>query len=190
MCIPGFGMSNLVRGSERGERFPGSADAAAKSLQRKSVRTLQPITAAGVGPLPGHTTPPSQRKPMELPGFYERLRQRLEELRMTQTDLARELGIGVATVSEWFTRGRVPNGDVMLRLPRVLGVNGHWLLTGEGPREVEWTDGTDPYVRGARDALERVQRAMMDVARHFGPDEGGAAEPPPGSDPPPAPLRG
>src|SRR4051794_32143851 len=88
---------------------------------------------------------PVRRKAVELSAFFERLRQVLDDRGMSQADLARELNVGVATVSEWFTRGRVPNGDVMLRLPGALRVNGHWLLTGEGPSEREPAHGGDPY---------------------------------------------
>ncbi|MBD0319486.1 MAG: helix-turn-helix domain-containing protein [Gemmatimonadetes bacterium] len=105
---------------------------------------------------------------MELSAFFERLRQVLDDRGMSQADLARELGVGVATVSEWFTRGRVPNGDVMLRLPLALGVNGHWLLTGDGPRDLDGAAGGDPYQHGVRDALERMNRCLDEVARRFG----------------------
>ena len=111
---------------------------------------------------------PARRKAVELSAFFERLRQVLDDRGMSQADLARELGVGVATVSEWFTRGRVPNGDVMLRLPLALGVNGHWLLTGDGPRDLDGTAGGDPYQHGVRDALERMNRCLDEVARRFG----------------------
>jgi transcriptional regulator with XRE-family HTH domain len=103
---------------------------------------------------------PARRKAVELSAFFERLRQVLDDRRMSQADLARELNVGVATVSEWFTRGRVPNGDVMLRLPAALRVDGHWLLTGEGPRERELSPDGDPYVRGAEEAIARMARAL------------------------------
>ncbi|HET7461300.1 MAG TPA: helix-turn-helix transcriptional regulator [Longimicrobium sp.] len=111
---------------------------------------------------------PARRKAVELSAFFERLRQVLDDRGMSQADLARELGVGVATVSEWFTRGRVPNGDVMLRLPAALNVSGHWLLTGQGPREYEPAPNGDPYLRGASDAIARMTRAMDEVARRFG----------------------
>lgn len=116
---------------------------------------------------------PARRKAVELSAFFERLRQILDDRGLSQADLARELGVGVATVSEWFTRGRVPNGDVMLRLPGALRVNGHWLLTGEGPREREPSPHGDPYLRGAGDAIERLSQALDDVARRFGTSGGG-----------------
>jgi len=124
---------------------------------------------------PEPTAGPVRRKAVELSAFFERLRQVLDDQGMSQADLARELGVGVATVSEWFTRGRVPNGDVMLRLPGALGVNGHWLLTGEGPREYEAGPRGDPYLRGAADAIARMSKAVDEVARRFGPAPAPAA---------------
>jgi transcriptional regulator with XRE-family HTH domain len=117
----------------------------------------------------GNATP-ARRRAGELSAFFERLRQCLHERAMSQADLARQLGVGVGTVSEWFTRGRVPNGDVMLRLPAALGVNGHWLLTGEGPRKLERRRGIDPYLSGAQDALRQVAGCLEQSARRFGAD--------------------
>ena len=129
----------------------------------------QPEPAVGVALLaPEPSAPPPRRKAVELSAFFERLRQLLDDRRMSQADLARDLAVGVATVSEWFTRGRVPNGDVMLRLPAALNVNGHWLLTGEGPRELDGDPAADPYARGARDALEWMARSLEEGTRRFG----------------------
>lgn len=139
------------------------------------MRLLEPITGNGVAVLSDESrTSPARRKAVELSAFFERLRQLMEDRGMSQADLARELGVGVATVSEWFTRGRVPNGDVMLRLPHAMSVNGHWLLTGEGPREAERVRGGDPYLHGAQDALARMERCLDEVARRFGREPGRA----------------
>lgn len=64
-------------------------------------------------------------------GFRTRLREALERREMSQTELARQLEVRVATVNEWLNRGTMPSGPVMLRLPGILEVDGHWLLTGE-----------------------------------------------------------
>jgi transcriptional regulator with XRE-family HTH domain len=174
-------MSNAVRLAEAGAGESGAEqvpDAAAKSLQGRQMR-FEPGTpiVGGAVLAPEQTAGPVRRKAVELSAFFERLRQVLDDRGMSQADLARELGVGVATVSEWFTRGRVPNGDVMLRLPAALNVNGHWLLTGEGPREYEAAPDGDPYRRGAGDAIARMVRAMDEVARRFGTPP----EPPPES---------
>jgi transcriptional regulator with XRE-family HTH domain len=139
------------------------------------MRPEQGTSFAGGGVLSAETNAgPVRRKAVELSAFFERLRQILDDRGLSQADLARELGVGVATVSEWFTRGRVPNGDVMLRLPGALRVNGHWLLTGEGPREREAAPQGDPYLRGAGDAIQRLSQALEEVARRFGAPAGGA----------------
>jgi transcriptional regulator with XRE-family HTH domain len=116
----------------------------------------------------GAAPSPARKKGAELSAFIERLRQCLDDRLMSQADLARELGVGVATVSEWFTRGRVPNGDVLLRLPHVLRINGHWLLTGEGPRDLERRRGMDPYLHGVQDALTHVAQSVEEASRRFG----------------------
>jgi transcriptional regulator with XRE-family HTH domain len=118
--------------------------------------------------LASESNSPIRRKAAELSEFFERVRQVMDARAMSQADLARDLGVGVATVSEWFTRGRVPNGDVMLRLPGVLGVNGHWLLTGDGPRELEPEADRHPYQRGAADALSEVRSALERLQQRFG----------------------
>lgn len=165
-------MSNAVRLTETEVGEPGTeatSDAAAKSLQGREMR-FEPGTPVVGGAVlaPEQNAGPVRRKAVELSAFFERLRQVLDDRGMSQADLARELGVGVATVSEWFTRGRVPNGDVMLRLPHALNVSGHWLLTGHGPREYEPAPDGDPYLRGAADAIARMTRAVDEVARRFG----------------------
>jgi transcriptional regulator with XRE-family HTH domain len=66
--------------------------------------------------------------------FRSRLRTALSGRGMTQSELARRLSVRDATVSDWFNRGTMPGGTVMLRLPELLGVDGHWLLTGKHRR--------------------------------------------------------
>lgn len=66
----------------------------------------------------------------------------MDALSWTIADLAKALGVPHATALKWRT-GSVPGGDLLAKLPEVLGVSGHWLLTGEGPIEppgvpVEW----------------------------------------------------
>jgi transcriptional regulator with XRE-family HTH domain len=133
-------------------------------MQDKQLTTLVGVVVLGTE----RDATPARRKAVELSAFFERLRLVLDDRSMSQADLARDLGVGVATVSEWFTRGRVPNGDVMLRLPLALEVDGHWLLTGEGPRELERDREGDPYLRGAQDALVRMGHCLEEVARRFG----------------------
>jgi transcriptional regulator with XRE-family HTH domain len=182
-------MSNTVRLAEarrdEGQAVYGPSGVAANSLQGRDMRLQQGTPTGGGAVLASESSAgPAKRKAVELSAFFERLRQVLDDRGMSQADLARELNVGVATVSEWFTRGRVPNGDVMLRLPAALAVDGHWLLTGEGPRDRAPDAAGDPYLHGAADAVQRMQRAMDEISRRFGASS--PASDGPASDVPPS----
>jgi HTH-type transcriptional regulator, cell division transcriptional repressor len=104
---------------------------------------------------PAHTTDADDD--VDFDAFLGRIREALDARRMTQADLARRLGVRDATVTEWFTRGRIPNGMAMLRLPRVLGVRTEWLFHGDG-------DGIDG-VAGGPAASGQVQDVIVELRR-------------------------
>jgi transcriptional regulator with XRE-family HTH domain len=102
--------------------------------------------------------------------FHNRLKQVLHDRGTTQSELARLLGVRAATVSDWFRQGTMPGGAVMLRLPALLKVDGHWLLTGEGD---QWRDssvagGTEQGAAGdslADDAADQVRDLLVAALR-------------------------
>jgi phage repressor protein C with HTH and peptisase S24 domain len=47
--------------------------------------------------------------------------------------IAREAGVSRPGTGSAWLRDAVPGGRALMRLPQILGVSGHWLLTGEGP---------------------------------------------------------
>ena len=51
---------------------------------------------------------------------------------MTQTVLAQLLDVNLPTVNRWLNRDVLPDGASLVKLPAILVVDGHWLLTGEG----------------------------------------------------------
>lgn len=76
--------------------------------------------------------------------FAYRLDRVLRERGISQNELARALSVEgkrvyTSVVNRWLPRSGqedwrpiLPSGEYMLRLPEILGVDGHWLLTGEG----------------------------------------------------------
>ena len=65
-------------------------------------------------------------------GLHDRLRQAMDAAGLNDAQLAERLNTKQSTVSGWFKGGRIPGGDHLMRLPPVLMVSGHWLLTGDG----------------------------------------------------------
>lgn len=78
---------------------------------------------------------------------------------LQQSEIVRALDIDRSRVSRWFNpdagQGEMPGPDYLPLLPDLLGVDGHWLLTGEGPMR-----RTDPAA--SRVALDRIERVLRD----------------------------
>lgn len=62
----------------------------------------------------------------------ERIAEALERSPYNQTTLAKHLETTSQVVNKWLRQGVTPEGRYLLALPDLLGVSGHWLLTGEG----------------------------------------------------------
>lgn len=86
--------------------------------------------------------------------FSGRLQLALDRMDWTVADLAKALTAKHQVVAPWL-KGTPPGGAYMVRLPGVLGVNGHWLLTGEG---VELPPEVAPEIEQAK--AEGVGLAM------------------------------
>lgn len=91
----------------------------------------------------------------------ERLRLARLRKEMRQGDVGDALGLssGHALVSQWERDKAIPTGEHLLALPGILGVNGHWLLTGDGPVEAPGTVTDDALSR----AVERVDDALRQL---------------------------
>jgi hypothetical protein len=54
-----------------------------------------------------------------------------------QSWLANQLGVAQGVVQPWLADGKPIHAKYLARLPAILGVSGHWLLTGQGaPAEI------------------------------------------------------
>ena len=81
-------------------------------------------------------------------------RRALEE-GMTQAELSRRTGAASPTVNEWFKSEAIPDGVMLARIAEALDVNGHWLLTGEGPmaRPGRGEEGLEEAFRAGANAV-------------------------------------
>jgi transcriptional regulator with XRE-family HTH domain len=82
-----------------------------------------------------HDIDPKARADDLLCEVGERLAQALALRGMTYSQLADELGTYRSRVSAWVNAKEPPGGRYLVLLPEVLGINAHWLLTGEGSPE-------------------------------------------------------
>lgn len=62
-----------------------------------------------------------------------RMKIRMHQLDLNQSELGRRLGVTHAAVAGWMSLRFMPQFSILPRLPKILQCNGHWLLTGEGP---------------------------------------------------------
>lgn len=71
--------------------------------------------------------------------FIDRLTQKLEEKKITQYKLCKDLNIGQSTISSW-KKGNSPSADKIIAIVRYLEVSADWLL---GITESEKSDLTE-----------------------------------------------
>jgi transcriptional regulator with XRE-family HTH domain len=71
-------------------------------------------------------------KRAHLKGLGERIDEACTRTRLSKRELARQTGVSSALVAYWARGDHVPNAHDLGNFVRVTGVNGHWLLTGEG----------------------------------------------------------
>jgi transcriptional regulator with XRE-family HTH domain len=102
------------------------------------------------------------------------LRKQIRRRQWSQSDLARELGVGTGTISRWMN-GRQPDTRYCERIADVFGVEADLVLTLAGHRpEVEPIDPDDPVericglLRRARLTLEQFDAVEGMVDRYRG----------------------
>ena len=112
--------------------------------------------------------------------FAQRLEIAMQRAGMNKTQLARALEARNATVTGWLKHDAIPTGDYLMRMPGVLGVDGHWLLTGEyrgdfpqdGERTLRPVGGYE--LEGLRSLLV-ASLEIVDPSALREPEEGGEA---------------
>lgn len=90
----------------------------------------------------------------------------MAERGLRQEDLAAQIPAGAGTVNAWLKDGAMPGGRHMVRLPEVLGVSGHWLLTGQGPKDLPMTP--DPAIAAIDTTTKRIAEVVASIRREVG----------------------
>ncbi|OLU22974.1 Repressor protein CI [Pseudomonas sp. PA15(2017)] len=64
--------------------------------------------------------------------FKDRFRARLDELAISQTDLAKRVGVSKSTITFWLNGTNKMKAENLMALAKALGCSARWLATGEG----------------------------------------------------------
>lgn len=67
----------------------------------------------------------------------ERIKQRRKSLKLTQEQIAKQVGVSKATISQWEKGDTSPNGENTLRLAKALQTSADWILYGDQPRRID-----------------------------------------------------
>jgi transcriptional regulator with XRE-family HTH domain len=92
--------------------------------------------------------------------FGEKIKQRREDKKLSQFELAKLLGITPAAVCQWETRGTVPRAKTLAKVAEVLNVSEQFLA--EGPNGAEpsppgMTKGNDSAPKGTLSTLDNEE---------------------------------
>lgn len=91
-------------------------------------------------------------KRLENTTLGQRIRAGREWVGLTQAEAAVQLEVSSpAIVSNWENDQSVPEGRTLVIMPGVFGVDGHWLLTGEGEMVLSPPTEAERLVRAARE---------------------------------------
>jgi transcriptional regulator with XRE-family HTH domain len=94
------------------------------------------------------------------------LRDRLNQIVQTAAEkkaACAKLNIDSGMLSRWLSGERDPEADNLAKIPEALGVSGHWLLTGEGPREAPGEAVIGPYRQARIEAVVEVRRLVLEA---------------------------
>lgn len=92
--------------------------------------------------------------------FVARVKLRLYQLDMSQTELARKLGLNHGTLSGWMLLKYMPQFSVLPHIGKALRCDTHWLLTGEGkPDQRELTEA-EGQLEGEIRALQHLEHYL------------------------------
>lgn len=89
--------------------------------------------------------------------FSDRLNQRMSEIGIKGSELARQIGIGRASVSHWKNGQVVPSGENLLKLAKILRCNTRWLAAGVGSPTGNVELEIGPDLRGKAPLISWVQ---------------------------------
>jgi transcriptional regulator with XRE-family HTH domain len=87
----------------------------------------------------------------------------MEDAGIDQTALAKELGTAQPVVWRWCKQAVVPEGRFLLRLPAILNISGHWLLTEQGSKRPPDAEQIAPYEQARRSVAAEFRVKILNA---------------------------
>ena len=105
--------------------------------------------------------------------WFDRLRERVQELGIRQVDLAERMGIAQGAVSNVLSgRRRAASAQTLKAYADALGLNVAWVLTGEGPKLVGGTEDASTVQRSHEEPdLRGLLNQFVDLAARITENE-------------------
>jgi transcriptional regulator with XRE-family HTH domain len=109
-------------------------------------------------------------KTSERQRFVDRLTEGMNQRGWGNVDLARELGVPMATLTHWFKVGEEgggwPKAEYLIRLPVLLGVEERWLFRGEGPMD-RTPAGTSAQTFQLKRVIDEMRIALNELEDRY-----------------------
>lgn len=99
--------------------------------------------------------------------FVRRLRDEIRNSGLPQNEIARRIGHSGQMLSDVLTKGQLPGGEAMMRLPDVLGVSADWLLMGKGSRVPVDARPDVAFLNGGQTALLQLRLILEDLLKKW-----------------------
>lgn len=93
----------------------------------------------------------------------KRIKERREQIDLTQRELAEAVGVAVPTISMYENGKREPDGQTMTRLAAILGCSVDYLL-GVDEKPVDMTDFTFAMHGAERDLTDHDKEMLLQMA--------------------------
>jgi transcriptional regulator with XRE-family HTH domain len=98
--------------------------------------------------------------------FHSRLQEALIEIGISQSQLARQIGISRGTVSLWLSGStQLPESQNLTRAAMILGITPHWLATGTGPKKIALSPEEETLLSYFRKSDERGKASILHAAQ-------------------------
>jgi transcriptional regulator with XRE-family HTH domain len=98
--------------------------------------------------------------------FAQRLRKIRTDKGLSQTDLAKAVGIHYTQIGRYETKGAQPSADVLSKIANALGVSSDYLTNGSA-EDLADSSLTDKELLNQFKAIEKMPEAKKNVVKEF-----------------------